>query len=176
MLFFVAFEVVLVPMWVLISRFGDRHDERGRAPTPAHRFILYTALGSTLMLVGILALVTSAGTSDLRGARRRRGRRPAAPTQLLVAALLVAGLARQGAGLCPVHTWLPPAHTTAPTAGSVLLAAVLLKMGTYGLVRLAVATRARRLRRRRAGARPSPASSASSGAAWSAWSSATSSG
>ena len=65
MLFFVAFEVVLVPMWLLISRYGDRHDEQARTDA-GHRFILYTAVGSTLMLVGILALVTSAGTSDLR--------------------------------------------------------------------------------------------------------------
>ena len=78
-LFFIAFELVLVPMWVLISRFGDRHDERARTDA-GHRFILYTAFGSTLMLVGILALVTSAGTSDLRRARRRRRRGPARPT------------------------------------------------------------------------------------------------
>lgn len=135
-LFLVAFEVVLVPMWVLISRYGDPHDARARADA-AHRFVLYTAVGSTLLLVGILLLVTSAGTSDLRelvdaGARLPHDR------QVLVAALLVAGLAVK-VPVFPLHTWLPAAHTTAPTAGSVLLAAVLLKMGTYGLVRLAVA-------------------------------------
>ena len=64
-LFFVAFEVVLVPMWVLISRFGDDHaTERARADA-SNRFVLYTALGSTLMLVGILVLVVQSGTSDL---------------------------------------------------------------------------------------------------------------
>jgi NADH-quinone oxidoreductase subunit M len=137
-LFFVAFELVLVPMWVLISRFGDRHDERARTDA-GHRFILYTAIGSTLMLVGILALVTSAGTSDLRALAAGAG--PALPPdrQLLVAALLVLGLSVK-VPVFPLHTWLPPAHTTAPTAGSVLLAAVLLKMGTYGLVRLPVST------------------------------------
>ena len=67
-LFFVAFEVVLVPMWVLISRFGDAHDPAARADASG-RFVLYTVLGSTLMLIGILALVTSAGTSDLRRSR-----------------------------------------------------------------------------------------------------------
>jgi NADH-quinone oxidoreductase subunit M len=137
-LFFVAFELVLVPMWVLISRFGDRHDERARTDA-GHRFIFYTAVGSTLMLVGILALVTSAGTSDLRALAAGAGAALPAERQLLVAVLLVLGLSVK-VPVFPLHTWLPPAHTTAPTAGSVLLAAVLLKMGTYGLVRLPVAT------------------------------------
>ena len=137
-LFFVAFEVVLVPMWLLISRYGDRHDEQARTDA-GHRFILYTAVGSTLMLLGILTLVTSAGTSDLRALATGAGAALPADRQLLVAVLLVAGLSVK-VPVFPVHTWLPPAHTTAPTAGSVLLAAVLLKMGTYGLVRLPVAT------------------------------------
>jgi NADH-quinone oxidoreductase subunit M len=137
-LFFIAFELVLVPMWVLISRFGDRHDERARTDA-GHRFIFYTAVGSTLMLVGILALVTSAGTSDLRVLATGAGAALAPDRQLLVAALLVLGLSVK-VPVFPLHTWLPPAHTTAPTAGSVLLAAVLLKMGTYGLVRLPVST------------------------------------
>ena len=169
-LFFVAFELVLVPMWVLISRFGDPHDERARTDA-GHRFILYTAVGSTLMLVGILALVTSAGTSDLRALATGAGAALPASRQLLVAVLLVLGLSVK-VPVFPLHTWLPPAHTTAPTAGSVLLAAVLLKMGTYGLVRLPVATVPDGF------ARIAPvlawsASSASSGAPWSAWSSAT---
>lgn len=134
-LFFVAFEVVLVPMWVLISRYGDPHDARARTEA-GQRFILYTAVGSTLMLVGILVLVGAAGTSDLRELVTAGPALPAG-TQLLVAVLLVTGLAVK-VPVFPLHTWLPPAHTTAPTAGSVLLAAVLLKMGTYGLVRLPV--------------------------------------
>jgi len=134
-LFFVAFEVVLVPMWVLISRYGDPHDARARTGA-GQRFILYTAVGSTLMLVGILVLVGAAGTSDLRELVTAGPGLPAS-TQLLVAVLLVTGLAVK-VPVFPVHTWLPPAHTIAPTAGSVLLAAVLLKMGTYGLVRLPV--------------------------------------
>jgi NADH-quinone oxidoreductase subunit M len=136
-LFFVAFELVLVPMWVLISRYGDRHDEAARIDA-GHRFVLYTALGSTLMLIGILTLVTSAGTSSLPELATGAGEL-SADRQLLVAALLVGGLAVK-VPVFPLHTWLPPAHTTAPTAGSVLLAAVLLKMGTYGLVRLPVAS------------------------------------
>ena len=137
-LFFVAFELVLVPMWVLISRYGDRHDDRARADA-GHRFVLYTAAGSTLMLVGILTLVTSAGTSDLRELAAGAGADLPLDRQLLVGAFLTAGLAVK-VPVFPLHTWLPPAHTIAPTAGSVLLAAVLLKMGTYGLVRLPVAT------------------------------------
>jgi NADH-quinone oxidoreductase subunit M len=136
-LFFVAFEVVLVPMWFLITRFGDAHRPQARADAGG-RFVLYTALGSTLMLVGILALVTAAGTADLGELARGAGAGIPTGRQTLVAALLVLGLGIK-VPLFPVHTWLPPAHTIAPTAGSVLLAAVLLKMGTYGLVRLPLA-------------------------------------
>ncbi|TQJ49504.1 NADH-quinone oxidoreductase subunit M [Phycicoccus sp. SLBN-51] len=137
-LFFVAFEVVLVPMWVLITRFGDAHRAEERADAGA-RFVLYTALGSTLMLVGILGLVSAAGTADLQVLARGAGSGIPRHTQLLIALALVSGLAVK-VPLFPAHTWLPSAHTIAPTAGSVLLAAVLLKMGTYGLVRLPVAT------------------------------------
>jgi NADH-quinone oxidoreductase subunit M len=138
-LFFVAFEVVLVPMWVLISRFGDEHaSERIRADA-SNRFVLFTALGSTLMLLGILVLVVQSGTSDLGRLAAAHGAGLSTPTQVLVAALLVVGLGIK-VPLWPLHTWLPPAHTIAPTAGSVLLAAVLLKMGTYGIIRLAVPT------------------------------------
>lgn len=135
-LFFIAFEVVLVPMWVLISRYGDPHSATKRADASA-RFILYTAVGSTLMLVGILLLVWQAGTADF-------AKLPAAAAgltlgqQTLIAMLLTLGLAVK-VPVFPLHTWLPAAHTTAPTAGSVLLAAVLLKLGTYGLVRLPLA-------------------------------------
>lgn len=137
-LFFVAFEVVLVPMWVLISRFGDPHDPDGRA-SAASRFVLYTAFGSTLMLVGVLLLVSAAGTGDLDAIARGAARPIPAATQTLIAAVLVAGLAVK-VPVFPLHAWLPPAHTAAPTGGSVLLAAVLLKMGTYGLVRLPLAS------------------------------------
>ncbi len=137
-LFFLVFEVVLVPMWLLITRFGDDRDPAARRDAGG-RFLLYTATGSTLMLLGILLLVSRAGTADLDALAAGAGPALGHGTQVLVAALLVAGLGVK-VPVLPVHTWLPPAHTVAPTGGSVLLAAVLLKMGTYGLVRLPVAT------------------------------------
>ncbi|MBB2986083.1 complex I subunit 4 family protein [Terracoccus luteus] len=138
LLFFVAFEIVLVPMWVLVRRFGDEHVPDERRADAAGRFVLFTAFGSTLMLVGVLVLVNAAGTSDLDALAARAGALESG-TQLTAAALLLAGLAVK-VPVWPLHTWLPSAHTIAPTAGSVLLAAVLLKMGTYGIVRLPVAS------------------------------------
>lgn len=136
-LFVIAFEAVLVPVWLLITRFGDdRHPAATRAA--GTRFVLYTGLGSTLLLLGVLALVTASGTADLGELAARRGAGLDRPTQTLIAALLTAGLAVK-VPVWPLHSWLPPAHTAAPTAGSVLLAAVLLKLGTYGLVRLPLA-------------------------------------
>jgi NADH-quinone oxidoreductase subunit M len=138
-LFFVAFEVVLVPMWVLINRFGDEHATEAARADASNRFVLFTALGSTLMLLGILVLVVQSGTSDLGRLAAAHGAGMTRETQILVAALLLVGLGIK-VPLWPLHTWLPPAHTIAPTAGSVLLAAVLLKMGSYGIIRLAVPT------------------------------------
>jgi NADH-quinone oxidoreductase subunit M len=136
-IFFIAFETVLIPMWVLIARYGDSHDLAARADASG-RFVFYTVLGSTLMLVGILALVQSAGTANLDDLAAAHGAGLGRPTQIVIAALLLVGLGIK-IPVWPLHTWLPPAHTIAPTAGSVLLAAVLLKMGTYGVVRLVIA-------------------------------------
>jgi NADH-quinone oxidoreductase subunit M len=138
-LFFIAFEVVLVPMWVLVRRFGDEHVSDETRADAAGRFVLFTVLGSTLMPVGILLLVHHQGTSDLVALAGRHGAGLSRALQISIAALLLLGLGIK-VPLWPLHTWLPSAHTVAPTAGSVLLAAVLLKMGTYGMVRLAVAT------------------------------------
>lgn len=138
LLFVVAFELVLVPMWVLITRFGDNRDPAARREAGA-RFVLYTGFGSTLMLLGVLLLVSSAGTADLETLAASRGEGLGSATQLTIALLLTVGLAVK-VPVWPLHSWLPLAHTTAPTAGSMLLAAVLLKMGTYGIVRLPLAT------------------------------------
>jgi NADH-quinone oxidoreductase subunit M len=136
-IFYVSFEVVLIPMWVLISRYGDSHDLAARADASG-RFVLYTVLGSTLMLIGILALVQASGTANLDALAAAHGAGLARHTQIIIAALLLVGMGIK-IPIFPLHTWLPPAHTIAPTAGSVMLAAVLLKMGTYGVVRLVIA-------------------------------------
>ncbi len=135
--FFVAFEIVLIPMWLLISRFGDHHVSDAARQDASNRFVFFTVLGSTLMLLGLILLVRSAGTSNLTELAAARGANISSGTQLTIAILLTVGLGIK-VPLWPAHTWLPPAHTIAPTAGSVLLAAVLLKMGTYGLIRIAV--------------------------------------
>lgn len=132
--FFIAFETVLVPMWVLIDRFGDPHQQPRRA---SWMFVLYTALGSMFMLAGILLLTVAAGTSDMDDLAAGAAAMISSPMALTSALLLTIGLAIK-VPLLGVHSWLPRAHTAAPTAGSMLLAAVLLKMGTYGFVRLVV--------------------------------------
>ena len=131
-LFFVFFEVVLIPMYFLIASWGGP----GRAPA-ATKFILFTLLGSGLMLVGFLVLYSQAGTFDITVLSREHGHNIGSDAQLLAFVLLLVGFGIKSP-MWPLHTWLPDAHTEAPTVGSVLLAGVLLKMGTYGLVRVAV--------------------------------------
>ena len=132
-LFFVAFEIVLAPMYFLIAVWGGGATARRAAV----KFILYTLLGSVLVLVGIATVYASAGTLDLVELSQRAGAGLARGTQLAAFAALFVGFAVKSP-LWPLHTWLPDAHTEAPTVGSVLLAGVLLKMGTYGLVRVAL--------------------------------------
>ncbi len=129
-LFFVFFEVTLLPMYAVIAGWGGQ--QRRRA---SRKFVLYTLLGSVLLLVGVVLVVAKAGTADLieltgGGALSRN-------TQLVAFTFLAIAFAVKSP-LWPLHTWLPDAHTEAPTVGSVILAGVLLKMGTYGLLRVAV--------------------------------------
>jgi NADH-quinone oxidoreductase subunit M len=129
-LFFVFFEVVLLPMYAVIAGWGG--PDRRRA---ARKFVLYTLAGSVLLLLGVLTVVVAAGTGDIVELSGGAGLSPT--VQVAAFALLAVAFAVK-APLWPLHSWLPDAHTQAPTVGSVILAGVLLKMGTYGLIRVAV--------------------------------------
>ncbi len=133
-MFFVFFEIVLVPMYFLIGGWGH-----GRRAYAATKFFLFTMFGSALMLVAIVALAflhasaSGGGVSfDLIGIAENQVLATNTARWLFLAFALAFAVK---VPLFPVHTWLPDAHTNAPTAGSVILAAVMLKLGTYGLVR-----------------------------------------
>src|SRR6202521_4726285 len=131
-LFFLFWEVMLIPMALLIGIWG--HERRIYA---AIKFVLYTMAGSILMLVGIIWLYNATGTFDLPTIQQmiQTGTLVIEPRaeMLLFLAFFVAFAVK--VPLFPLHTWLPDAHVEAPTAGSVMLAGVLLKMGTYGMIR-----------------------------------------
>jgi NADH-quinone oxidoreductase subunit M len=136
-LFFVFFEVVLVPMYFIIAGWG--HERRVYA---ALKFFLYTMTGSAFLLVGVLTLAflhaqDHSLTFDLRTLTAWAPDGLSAGTARLLFLAFFAAFAVK-VPLFPLHTWLPDAHTEAPTAGSVILAGVLLKLGTYGFLRFSL--------------------------------------
>jgi NADH-quinone oxidoreductase subunit M len=125
-LFFVFWEFTLIPMYFLIGRWGGKNRVYA-----AVKFFLYTMAGSALMLVVILLLYWNSGSFDWMEIQKT-----AMPLGLQIWAFLAFALAFAiKIPLFPFHTWLPDAHVQAPTAGSVILAGVLLKMGSYGFIR-----------------------------------------
>ncbi|MFC5833703.1 complex I subunit 4 family protein [Nonomuraea insulae] len=132
LLFFIFFEIVLIPMYFLIGIWGG--DGRRAASI---KFILYTLLGSVVMLLGLLLIWAQTGTLDIVALATSHGAGMSRSIQILAFVAIGIGLAVK-TPMWPLHTWLPDAHTEAPTVGSVLLAGVLLKMGTYGFARIAI--------------------------------------
>ncbi len=128
-LFYVFFEGVLIPMFLIIGVWG--HSNRVYA---AFKFFLYTLLGSVLMLLAIITVYVQTGSTDIETALTHAF--PFALQKWLFLAFFASFAVK--VPMWPVHTWLPDAHVEAPTAGSVILAGVLLKMGGYGFVRFSL--------------------------------------
>lgn len=136
-LFYICFEFTLIPMWIMIHLYGSTNRKHA-----ATKFFLYTFTGSIIALAGLVYVAWKASTAagfwsfDI-GVLQHTAAGMSAREQAWVLLALMAGFAVK-VPLFPVHTWLPLAHTEAPTAGSVILAGVLLKLGTYAIYRFAL--------------------------------------
>lgn len=128
--FYVFFESVLIPMFIIIGVWGSRQ----RKIHAAYQFFFYTLLGSILMLLGIIVIYFQSGTTDIQLLSQLEF---SESRQIVLWLAFFASFAVK-VPMLPVHIWLPEAHVEAPTAGSVILAGVLLKLGTYGIIRFMI--------------------------------------